>query len=53
MCGVKIKSMQCVKELVVKITGNFKFSHQCNDTANKANGVNALISLLHLVRCLP
>ncbi len=37
MRGVKLKSVQCVKDLGVKITANLKFSQQCVDAANKAN----------------
>ncbi len=37
MRGVKLKSVQCVKDLGVKIASNLKFSKQCIDAANKAN----------------
>ncbi len=37
MRGVKLKSVQCVKDLGVKIASNLKFSQQCIDAANKAN----------------
>ncbi len=37
MCGIKFKSVQCVKDLVVEIESNLKFSQQCYDAANKAN----------------
>ncbi len=37
MCGVKLKSVQCAKDLGVKIASNSKFSQQCVDAANKAN----------------
>ncbi len=37
MRGVKLKSVQCVKDLGVKIASNLKFSQQCVDAANKAN----------------
>ncbi len=37
MSGVKLKSVQCVKDLGVKIASNLKFLHQCIDAANKAN----------------
>ncbi len=36
MCGVKT-SVQCAKDLGVKIALNLKFSQQCNDAANKTN----------------
>ncbi len=39
MRGVKLKSVQCVKDLGVKIASNLKFSQQCVDAANKANNV--------------
>ncbi len=35
MRGVKLKSVQCVKDLGVKIASNLKFSQQCIDAANK------------------
>ncbi len=37
MRGVKLKSVQCTKDLGVKIASNLKFSQQCVDAANKAN----------------
>ncbi len=37
MRGVKLKSVQCAKDLEVKIASNLKFSQQCVDAANKAN----------------
>ncbi len=37
MRGVKLKSVQCAKNLGVKIASNLKFSQQCVDAANKAN----------------
>ncbi len=37
MRGVTLKSVQCVKDLSVKIASNLKFSQQCVDAANKAN----------------
>ncbi len=37
MCGIKLKSVQCTKDLGVKIASNLKFSQQCVDAANKAN----------------
>ncbi len=39
MSGVKLKSVQCVKDLGVKIASNLKFSQQCIDPANKANKI--------------
>ncbi len=43
MRGVKLKSVQCAKDLGVKITSNLKFSQQCVDAANKANRMLGLI----------
>ncbi len=37
MRGVKLTSVQCIKDLRVKTASNFKFSQQCIDAANKAN----------------
>ncbi len=37
MRGVKLKSVQCVKDLGIKIEANIKFSQHCIDAANKAN----------------
>ncbi len=37
MCGVKLKSVQCVKDLDVTTASNLKFSQQCKDAAAKAN----------------
>ncbi len=37
MRGVKLKRVQFVKDLVVKIASNLKFSQQCIDAANKAS----------------
>ncbi len=37
MCGVKLKSVQCIKDWGVIIASNHKFSQQCNDAANKEN----------------
>ncbi len=39
MCGVKIKSVQCAKDLGVRIASDPKFSQQCNNAANKAYNV--------------
>ncbi len=36
MRGVRLKSIQWVKDLGVKIVSNLKFSQQCLDAANKA-----------------
>ncbi len=37
MRGVKLKSVQYIKDLGVKIASNLKFSQQCIDAANNAN----------------
>ncbi len=37
MRGVKLKSVQCTKDLGVKIASNLKFLQQCIDAANRAN----------------
>ncbi len=37
MCGVKLESALCAKDLSVKIVSNLKFSQQRNEAANKAN----------------
>ncbi len=37
MNGIKLGSVQCVKDLGVSITSNLKFSQQCKDAASKAN----------------
>ena len=37
MCGTKLKSIQRVKDLGVKIPSNLKSAQQCNDAANKVN----------------
>ncbi len=37
MNGVKLDSVQCVKDLGVSIASNLKFSQQCKDAASKAN----------------
>ncbi len=36
MCGVRLKSVQCAKDLGVKITSNLKFAKHCKVVANKA-----------------
>ncbi len=35
MCGVKLKSVQCAKDLGNKIASNLKFLQQCVDAAKK------------------
>ncbi len=43
MRGVKLKSVQCVKDLGVKIASNLKFSQKCIDAANNANRILGFI----------
>ncbi len=43
LCGVKLKSVQCVKILGVKMASNPKFSHHDSDTVNKASMMLDLI----------
>ncbi len=42
MRGVQLKSLQCVKDVGVKIASHLKFSQQCTDAANKANRIFGL-----------
>ncbi len=37
MRGVKIKSIQLVRDLDVTVSSNLKFSRQCNEAVKKAN----------------
>ncbi len=37
MCGVKLDSVYCVKDLGVTITSNLKFFQHCKEAACKAN----------------
>ncbi len=37
MNDTKLESVQCVKDLGVRIASSLKFSQQCKDTAGKAN----------------
>jgi len=37
MCGLKLESVQCVKDLGVTLMSNLKFLQQCKDAAGKAN----------------
>ncbi len=39
MCGVKIKSVQSVKDLGVTVSTNLKFSKQCNEAVKKSKHV--------------
>ncbi len=44
MNGVKLDSVQCVKDLSVSIASNLKFSQQCKDAASKANRMLGFIN---------
>ncbi len=44
MNGVKTESLQCVKDLVVTIALNRKFSQQCKDADGKANRMLGFIN---------
>ncbi len=44
MSGVKLDSVQCVKDLVVSIVSNLEFSQQCKDAASKANRMLGFIN---------
>ncbi len=43
--GVKLESVQCVKDLGVTITSNLKFSQHCKDIACKDNRMLGLINI--------
>ncbi len=44
MNGVKLDSVQCVKDLGVSIASNLKFSQQCKDAANKTKRMLGFIN---------
>ncbi len=44
MNGVKLDSVQCVKDLGVSIASNLKFPQQCKDAAGKANRMLGFIN---------
>ncbi len=44
MNGVKLDSVQCVKDLGVSTASNLKFSQQCKDAAGKANRMLGFIN---------
>ncbi len=43
--GVKLKSVQCTKDQVVKIASNLNFSQQCVNAAKKANRILGFIKI--------
>ena len=44
MNGVKLESVQCVKDLGVTVASSLKFSQQCKDAAGKANRMLGFIN---------
>ncbi len=44
MNGVKLESVQCVKDFGVTIASSLKFSQQCKDAAGKANRMLGFIN---------
>ncbi len=50
MNGVKLESVQCVKDLGISIASNLKFSQQCKDAAGKANRMLRLYKLEFLLQ---
>ncbi len=44
ICGVKIKSVQSVKDIGVAVSCKLKFPQQCNEAAKKANRRLCLIN---------
>ncbi len=50
MGGVKLESVQCVKDLGVTITSNLKFSQQCKEAACKANRMLGFIKRIFPLR---
>ncbi len=45
MNGVKLESVQCVKDLGVSIASNLKFSRQCKDATSKPNRMLGFINI--------
>ncbi len=50
MRGVKLRSVQYVKDMAIKIASNLKFSPQCIDAANKANRMVGFIKKKNLLK---
>ncbi len=50
MNGVKLESIQCVKDLGVTIASNIKFSQQCKDAAGKVNRMLAFLNRIFSVK---
>ncbi len=44
MCGMKLRSVQCAKDMGVKITSILKFSQHWNEAANKVNRILGFIT---------
>ncbi len=44
MNGIKLESVQCVKDLGVKIVSSLKFFQHCKDAAGKANRMLGFIN---------
>ena len=44
MCGIKLKSIQSIKDPGVKIESNLIFFQQCKEAANKANRILGFIN---------
>ncbi len=50
MRGVKLKSVQCVKDLGVKIASNLKFLQRYVDAANNANRMLGFIKRIFFIQ---
>ncbi len=50
MSNEKVESVHCVKDLVVTITSNLKFSQQCKEAAGEANRMLAFIKRNFLLK---
>ncbi len=43
MNGIKLESLQCIKDVGVCVTSSLKFSQQCKGAAGKANRILGFI----------